>query len=73
MVTLDALLTFWLALALAAFLVAQHHRADERRQRAWMLVAWAATAGGVTCERYCTWFGFIPGAAIIRTTGGWLV
>jgi len=47
MVTLDALLTFWLALALAAFLVAQHHRADARRQRAWMLVAWAATAGGV--------------------------
>ncbi|HKU87032.1 MAG TPA: glycosyltransferase family 39 protein [Casimicrobiaceae bacterium] len=47
MVTLDALLTFWLALALGAFLVAQHHRADARRQRAWMLVAWAATAGGV--------------------------
>src|SRR4029079_2284573 len=47
MVTLDALLTFWVALALAAFLVAQHHRADARRQRAWMLVAWAATAGGV--------------------------
>jgi 4-amino-4-deoxy-L-arabinose transferase-like glycosyltransferase len=47
MVTLDALLTFWLALALGAFLVAQHHAADARRQRAWMLVAWAATAGGV--------------------------
>ena len=47
MVTLDALLTFWLALALGAFLVAQHHRADARRQRAWMLLAWAATAGGV--------------------------
>jgi 4-amino-4-deoxy-L-arabinose transferase-like glycosyltransferase len=47
MVTLDALLTFWLALTLGAFLVAQHHRADARRQRAWMLVAWAAAAGGV--------------------------
>jgi 4-amino-4-deoxy-L-arabinose transferase-like glycosyltransferase len=47
MVTLDSLLTFWLALALGAFLLAQHHRADARRLRAWMLVAWAATAGGV--------------------------
>ena len=47
MVTLDALLTFWLAVALCAFLVAQHHRVDARRQRGWMLVAWAATAGGV--------------------------
>ena len=47
MVTLDALLTFWLATALCAFLLAQHHRADARRQRAWMLVAWAAMAGGV--------------------------
>ena len=47
MVTLDALLTFWLALALGAFLLAQHWRAFPARQRHWMLVAWAATAGGV--------------------------
>ena len=44
--TLDALLTFWLALALVAFLLAQHATAGPA-QRRWMLVAWAATAGGV--------------------------
>ena len=44
--TLDALLTFWLALALVAFLLAQRatHASSQRR---WMLLAWAATAGGV--------------------------
>ena len=47
MVTLDALLTFWLALALGAFLLAQHWRDVPRLQRRWMLVAWGATAGGV--------------------------
>ena len=46
-VTLDALLTFWLALALGAFLLAQHWRADAVRSRRWMLTAWAATAGGM--------------------------
>jgi len=47
LVSLDALLTFWLSAALGAFLLAQHWCADERRRRRWMLVAWAATAGGV--------------------------
>src|SRR6476660_2027248 len=47
LVTLDALLTFWLAAALGAFPLAQHWRADPARQRRWMLAAWAATAGGV--------------------------
>jgi 4-amino-4-deoxy-L-arabinose transferase-like glycosyltransferase len=47
MVTHDALLTFWLAAALGAFLLAQHWRDDAARSRRWMLVAWAATAGGV--------------------------
>jgi 4-amino-4-deoxy-L-arabinose transferase-like glycosyltransferase len=47
LVTLDALLTFWLAGALGAFLLAQHWRADPARQARWMLAAWAATAGGV--------------------------
>ena len=46
MVTLDALLTFWLTLALGAFLLAQQARASPARERAWMLAAWAATAGG---------------------------
>ena len=47
LVTLDALLTFWLALALGAFLLAQHWSADALCRRRWMLVAWAATAGGM--------------------------
>jgi 4-amino-4-deoxy-L-arabinose transferase-like glycosyltransferase len=47
MVTLDALLTFWLTVALGAFLLAEHWRTDSARQRRWMLIAWAATAGGV--------------------------
>jgi 4-amino-4-deoxy-L-arabinose transferase-like glycosyltransferase len=41
-VTLDALLTLWLTLSLCAFLLAQQSRA-----RWWMLVAYAAAAGGV--------------------------
>ena len=45
--TLDALLTFWLTLSLGAFLLAQHARASPILQRRWMLLAWAATAGGV--------------------------
>ncbi len=45
--TLDALLTFWLTLSLGAFLLAQHARGSPPGQRRWMLVAWAATAGGV--------------------------
>ena len=47
LVTLDALLTFWLTLSLGAFLLAQHARDSPPGQRRWMLVAWAATAGGV--------------------------
>ena len=47
LLTLDALLTFWLAAALGAFLLAQHWRSVPVRQQRWMLVAWAATAGGV--------------------------
>jgi 4-amino-4-deoxy-L-arabinose transferase-like glycosyltransferase len=46
-VTLDALLTFWLTLALGAFLLARHAGASPVLERRWMLVAWAATAGGV--------------------------
>ncbi len=46
MVTLDALLTFWLALALGGFLLAQHWR-DVPAQRGAMLVAWVALAAGV--------------------------
>jgi 4-amino-4-deoxy-L-arabinose transferase-like glycosyltransferase len=47
MVTLDALLTFWLTLSLGAFLLAQHPGASPSVQRRWMLLAWAAAAGGM--------------------------
>ena len=47
LVTLDALLTFWLAAALGGFLLAQHWRHDPTLRRRWMLAAWAATAGGM--------------------------
>lgn len=47
LVTLDALLTFWLTLSLGAFLLAQHAGTAPIRQRRWMLLAWVATAGGV--------------------------
>ena len=43
--TLDAVLSGWLALALSSFLVAQADAAGARR--AWMLAAWVATAGAV--------------------------
>lgn len=47
LVTLDALLTFWLTLALGAFIVAQHVRDTPASQTRFMLIAWAATAAGV--------------------------
>jgi 4-amino-4-deoxy-L-arabinose transferase-like glycosyltransferase len=47
MVTLDALLTFFLSVTLGAFLLAQHFHAVPKRERAFMLLAWAACAGGV--------------------------
>ena len=47
MVTLDALLTFWLTMSLGAFLLAQHWEESPARRRRWMLVAWAAMAGGM--------------------------
>ena len=47
MVTLDALLTFWLTLSLGAFILAQHAPPGSRIERRWMLLAWAAAAGGM--------------------------
>jgi len=46
-VTLDALLSFWLAAALCGFLLAQHAAAAPFERRAFMLAAWAAIAGAV--------------------------
>jgi 4-amino-4-deoxy-L-arabinose transferase-like glycosyltransferase len=45
--TLDAMLSGWLALALAAFLVAQSAATTLASRRRWMLGAWVAVAGAV--------------------------
>ena len=49
-VTLDAMLSFWLTVALAGFLVAQRANAAPRERRAFMLIAWAAMAGAVLAK-----------------------
>ena len=46
-VTLDAVLSGWLAFALAAFLIAQAGTSSDAGRSRWMLAAWAATAGAV--------------------------
>ena len=46
-ITLDAMLSCWLTVALCAFLVAQRAAAAAGERRAFMLVAWAAIAGAV--------------------------
>jgi 4-amino-4-deoxy-L-arabinose transferase-like glycosyltransferase len=46
-VSLDAVLSGWLALALAAFLIAQSGARSPAQERGWMLAAWAAVAGAV--------------------------
>jgi 4-amino-4-deoxy-L-arabinose transferase-like glycosyltransferase len=45
--TVDSLLSFWLAVALCAFLVAQGAATTTRERRGLMLVAWAAIAGAL--------------------------
>ena len=47
LVTLDALLTFWLTLSLCAFLRAQRAQSSPAHVRRWMLLAYAAAAAGV--------------------------
>ncbi|MET0733993.1 MAG: glycosyltransferase family 39 protein [Casimicrobiaceae bacterium] len=47
LVTLDALLGFWLAVALAGFLLGQRASVQAGERRAFMLIAWAAMAGAV--------------------------
>jgi 4-amino-4-deoxy-L-arabinose transferase-like glycosyltransferase len=45
--TLDAMLSLWLAVALCAFLLAQRDALARRACMGWMLAAWVATALGV--------------------------
>jgi 4-amino-4-deoxy-L-arabinose transferase-like glycosyltransferase len=49
-VSLDAVLSGCLALALAAFLVAQSHATDPSARRRWMLAAWAAIGAAVLAK-----------------------
>ena len=61
-VTLDALLTAWLAAALAAFLIAQTSATDAGSERRFMLLAWAAIALGTLVKGPIA--AAIPGGAL---------
>lgn len=61
--TLDSSLNFWLAAALAAFLVAQSDTASPRVTRVAMLLAWTATAGAVMTKGPVGLL--IPGATLV--------
>jgi len=75
LLTLDAVLSFWLALALCAFLLAQRAEAAGSAQRNWMLVAYAAAAGATLTKGLVALA--IPGATLVlytlltRDTGPW--
>ena len=75
LLTLDAVLSFWLALALCAFLLAQHPGAAGSARRNWMLVAYAAAAGATLTKGLVALV--IPGATLVlytmltRDTGPW--
>ena len=75
LLTLDAVLSFWLALALCAFLLAQRPWAEGSAQRNWMLVAYAAAAGATLTKGLVALV--IPGATLVlytmltRDTGPW--
>ncbi len=64
--TLDALLNFWLAAALCAFLLAQRAELDRAGQRGWMLVAYAALAGATLTKGLVALV--IPGATLVLYT-----
>ena len=59
LLTLDMSLTFYMTLSLAAFLLAQH----AALPRPWMLVAWAAAAGGVLTKGLVA--AVLPAAVLI--------
>ena len=64
--TLDMGLTFFLFLALCAFVLAQRDQASRRENAIWMHVAWAATAGAVLSKGLV---GIaIPGATLVLYT-----
>src|SRR5512135_867290 len=61
--TLDALLSFWLALALVGFLLAQRSDASPRSRERMMLLAYVATAGGIMTKGIVALA--IPGTTLI--------
>ncbi|MFO1317099.1 MAG: glycosyltransferase family 39 protein [Burkholderiales bacterium] len=75
LLTLDSVLSFLLALALCAFLLAQRAALAPAAQRNWMLVAYAAAAGATLTKGLVALA--IPGAALVlytvatRDTGPW--
>ena len=75
LLTLDAMLSFWLTVALCAFLLAQRPALSPATQRNWMLLAFAATAGATLTKGLVALV--IPGGALViytlftRDTGPW--
>ncbi len=61
--TLDALLSFWLALALVGFLLAQRSDASPRSRERMMLLAYVATAAGILTKGVVALA--IPGTTLI--------
>lgn len=60
LMTLDMSLTFWMAVSLGAFLLAQH---EQQKQRRWMLLAWVAAALGVLTKGLIA--AAIPAAVLV--------
>ncbi len=75
LLTLDSVLSAWLAATLCAFLLAQRDHLSPRAQRTWMLVAFAAAAGATLTKGLVALV--IPGGTLVlytlltRDTGPW--
>ncbi len=75
LLTLDAVLSFWLAVTLCAFLLAQRPSLPTGTQRNWMLLAFAAAAGATLTKGLVALV--IPGATLVlyslvtRDWGSW--
>ncbi len=64
--TLDMSVSFFMAVGLCGFLLAQRDGAEARETRRWMLVAWAALAGAVLSKGL---IGIVlPGAVVVLYT-----
>ncbi len=66
LLSLDAVLSFWLAVALCAFLLAQRASLAPSAQRNWMLVAYAAAAAATLTKGLVALV--IPGATLVLYT-----